>query len=112
MDHACIAVYVPACFERINDAVDVSFAEPILRTVLGESSRRVDHEDAFAVCRVFFVEDDNAGGNPCSVEQVRGQSDDGFYVATLDELLSYFCLNVASEQNSVGHDDSSAACRL
>ena len=46
----------------------------------------IDHEDAFAPCRVFLVDYDDAGWDARTVEEIRGEADDALDDAALNEI--------------------------
>jgi hypothetical protein len=50
---------------------------------------------------VFLVDDDDAGGDAGTVEEVGGQADDALDVALADEIAADVGLGVAPEQDAV-----------
>src|ERR1700721_590709 len=84
-DHARVFRGWKLFVKSVDDFVDVLRAQTVLRAVLHEAGRGVDHENAFARLSVLLIDDDDACGNPCAEKQVRRQSDDALDVAFAHE---------------------------
>src|SRR5690606_33831145 len=109
---AAVALDLGLARERVDDAVDVLGAEPVLGTVLPEAAAGVDHEHAFAPDGTRFVDDDDAGGDAGPVEEVLREADDALDEAAADELAADGGLGVATEEDAVGEDDGGSAGRF
>ena len=110
--HAGVAGDFLLAVEGVHNAVDVLLAEAVLGAVLAEAFAGIHHEDAFAGLGVFLVDDDDAGWDADTVEEVGGQADDAFDDATLDEVFADDGLGVSAEQHAVGKDAGSLAGAL
>ena len=100
-DHACVAGDIALPDKGIDDAMDVLFAQTVLRAVFAKAFGGIDHEDVLARLRVFLVEHNDTGGNTGAVEQIRRQTDDGLDVAALDEISADHAFGIAAEQHTV-----------
>src|SRR5690606_17470790 len=103
-DHAREAEDVEPAREGIDNFVDVLGTEPVFRAVLHEALAGVDHEDAPARLRVFLVDDDDAGWDTGTIEQVRRQADDALDITLADKVAADFSFGVSAEQNTVRQD--------
>jgi hypothetical protein len=50
--------------------MDVLFAQAVFITFFDKVLARIDHKNTFASYRIFFVDNNNAGGDACAIEQV------------------------------------------
>ena len=98
--------------EGIDDFVDVLIAQPVLVAILHEALTGVDHEDPLASGRMLLVHDDDASRDARAVEQVRGESDDRFDVAALEQVLADDGFGIASKQHAVRKNAGSFAGAL
>ena len=108
-DRAGILRHIQPLVEDIDYLVDVHRAKTVLVSVLKVARAGVDHEDAFSGVGVFLVDDDDAGGNAGSVEEVCWQADDALDLALADECTANVGFRIASEQDTVRQNASAFA---
>ncbi len=94
-DHAGVFREFKLPGEDINNLVKIHVAQSVLGAILHVSCACVDHEDAFAGMSIYFVDDDNAGGNTGAVKEVCRKDDDGLDVAHTDEFAADVALGIA-----------------
>ena len=91
--------------------MDILAPESVLRSIFHEATGRIDHEDPSSRLGVLLIEDNDAGGDGCAVEQIGGQSDDGLDEAALDERFPNSRFG-APEEHSVRKDHCGLAGAL
>ena len=84
-----------------DDFVDVLCAESVLVSVLEEASACVHHEDTFSGAGVFFVYDEDTGGDSGTVEKVGREADDACDETALDKVSADVRLFIAAEEDTV-----------
>jgi hypothetical protein len=84
----------------------------ILRLAFAVFPIGVDEEDVVAPTGTFLAHDEDAGGNPCPVEQARRQADHGVEIALVDDVPARLALLAAPEQHAVRHHRRHAAVAL
>lgn len=83
--------------KSIDNLVDILGAESVLRPVLHEALRGVDHEDAPARLSVLLVHHHNARGDARAIKEIGGQADDAFDVALADKVLADVGLGITAK---------------
>ena len=89
--------------------MDILATKSVLVTVLDEALAGIHHEDTAAMSSVLLVDNDDAGRNTGTIEEVRRQADDGLDIALADQVLSNSCFGIASEQDTVRQNDGAPA---
>ena len=89
------------------DFINITLAQTVLVAVLYKIVACVDHKDAGALIRIFFVNDNNACRDTGTIEQVCRQTNDTLDVTGFDQGFSNFALCVATEQHAVGQNNCS-----
>ena len=97
----------------IDDFVNVLITKSIFWAVFGKAAAGIDHEQTLftrgpQMC-FGLVDDDDAGWNPCAIEEVRGETDDAFDVSLADKVSSDLCFCIPSKEGAMGEDAGSFA---
>src|SRR5205823_5915488 len=90
--------------EHIDNLVDVLVAQAVLVAIFNKALAGVDHEDTAAAGSVFLIDDNNAGRDAGTVEQVGRQSNDALDVPFADDVPSNITLGIATKENTVRQD--------
>ncbi|MPM47723.1 hypothetical protein SDC9_94437 [bioreactor metagenome] len=92
--------------EIADDFLNVLFAQTVLASVLFIAAAGVNHKDAGSAFGVFLINDDDAGRDASTIEEVGGQAYDTLNPLLFKNLLADGFLGIASEQNAVWHNDT------
>jgi hypothetical protein len=92
--------------------VDVLLAETVFVAVLPKTLRGIDHEDAFASLGVLLVHEDDAGWDAGAVKEIRGQADDAFDDAALDEIPADDAFGIPAKEDAVRENARAFASAL
>ena len=108
-NHPGIVRFIRLRFPCIGNPADVALAQAVLRSVLGETVLRVDHENALRLERVLLVENDDARRNARTEEKIRRKPDDTADDSFLDDELADLPFGIAAKENAVRKDDCALA---
>ena len=96
----------------IDNALDVLLAQTVHVAVFDESRFGINHEDAFAVLTGFFVQNDDAGWDARTIEEIGRKPDDTLDITAVDDILAYLALGIATEEHTVRQDARALAITL